>query len=67
MGYNYKKYCNLLSEDLLSLHNSVNCDEMQHYAAFYLGLRCLQKYSFRGFPNSSEYKGLKRLHYFGLL
>ena len=26
---------------------------MQHYAAFHLGLRCLQKYSFRGFP---EYK-----------
>ena len=28
---------------------------MQNYAAFHLGLHCLQKYSFRGFP---EYKGL---------
>ena len=27
---------------------------MQHYAAFHLGLHCLQKYSFKGFP---EYKG----------
>ena len=25
-------------------------DEMQHYAAFHLGLHCLQKYPFRGFP-----------------
>ena len=25
---------------------------MQHYAAFHLGLHCLQKYSFRGFPNT---------------
>ena len=29
-----------------------------HYAAFYLGLPCLQKYPFWGFP---EYEGLKRL------
>ena len=28
---------------------------MQHYAAFHLGLHCLQKYSFKGFPNT---KGL---------
>ena len=25
---------------------------MQHYAAFHLGLHCLQKYSFRGFPDT---------------
>ena len=31
---------------------SVNPDEMQHSAAFYLGLHCLPKYQFRGFPNS---------------
>ena len=29
---------------------------MQHYAAFHLGLHCLQKYSFRGFP---VHKGLR--------
>ena len=27
--------------------NNVDPDEMQHYAAFHLGLHCLQKYSFR--------------------
>ena len=36
--------------------NSVAPDEMQHYAAFHLGLHCLQKYLFRGFPN---FKGLR--------
>ena len=35
--------------------NSVDPDEMQHYAAFHLGLHCLQKYLFRGFPNSKGY------------
>ena len=35
--------------------NSEDPDEMQHYAAFHLGLHCLKKYSFRGFP---EYNGL---------
>ena len=39
------------SEDLL-FTNSVDPDEMQHYAAFHLGLHCLQKYSFRGFLNT---------------
>ena len=42
----------LLSEDLFSFTNSVDQDEMQLYAAFHLGLHCLQKYSFRGFPNT---------------
>ena len=32
--------------------NSVEPDEMQHYAAFYLGLHSLQKCSFRGFLNT---------------
>ena len=36
--------------------NSVDPDEMQQYAAFHLGLHCLQKYLYRGFP---EYKWLK--------
>ena len=52
-GYYFKKTY-FLSEDLLYLY-SVDPDEMQHYAAFHLGLHCLQRYSFRGFP---EYKGL---------
>ena len=32
--------------------NSVDPDEMQHYAAFHLGLHCLRKYSFWGFLNT---------------
>ena len=32
--------------------NLVDPDEMQYNAAFHLGLHCLQKYSFRGFPNT---------------
>ena len=32
--------------------NSVDPDEMQHYTVFHLSLHCLQKYSFRGFPNT---------------
>ena len=32
--------------------NSKDPYEMQHYAAFHMGLHCLQKYSFRGFPNT---------------
>ena len=32
---------------VLILANSVDPDEMQHYAGFHLGLHCLPKYSFR--------------------
>ena len=45
----FKKYCILLSEDLFTFTNSVDPDEMQHYAAFHLDLHCLPKYPFRGF------------------
>ena len=50
-GYNFKK-CIILSENLFTFTNSVDPDEMQHYAAFHLGLHCLKNYSFRGFPNT---------------
>ena len=50
-GYNLKK-CIILPEDLYIFINSVNPDEMQHNAAFHLGLHCLQKYSLRNFPNT---------------
>ena len=33
---------------------------MQHYAAFHLGLHCLQKNSFSGFPNTKQ--GFKQDH-----
>ena len=51
-GYNFQKYYILLSEYLFYLTNSVDPDEMQHYAAFDLGLHCLQKYLFKGFWNT---------------
>ena len=41
-----------LSENSVKLTNSVYPDEMQHKAAFQLGLHCLQKYLFIGFPNT---------------
>ena len=34
--------------------NSVDPDETQHYAAFHLGLRCLQMYSFISIPNAKD-------------
>ena len=37
---------------VLILANSYNPDEMPHYAAFHLGLHCLPKYLFRGFPSA---------------
>ena len=33
---------------VFTLTNSVDPDEMPHYAAFHLGLHCLSKYPFRG-------------------
>ena len=38
----FKKYCILLTELHFTFTNSVDPDEMQHYAAFHLGLHCLQ-------------------------
>ena len=34
--------------------NSIDPDVMQHYAAFHLGLHCLQKYLFRDFLNTKS-------------
>ena len=57
-GYNFKKkYCILLSEDRFTFTNSVDPADMQHNAAFHLGLYYLQKYSFWGFPNT-KYKSM---------
>ena len=36
-------------EVVLILAKSADPDEMQHYAAFHLGLHCLPKHPFRGF------------------
>ena len=48
-GYNKRNIDLFLSKDFFTFTNSVDPDQMQHYAAFHLGLHCLQKYSFRGF------------------
>ena len=40
----------------LILANSEDPDEMQHHAAFHLGLQCLPKYTFWGFQYT---RGLK--------
>ena len=41
-GYGFrKKYCIFLFEDLFTFTNSVDLDEMQHYAVFHQGLHCL--------------------------
>ena len=36
--------------------------EMPHYAAFHLGLHCLPKYLFRGFPSSKGEKWIQWLN-----
>ena len=49
-GYNFQKYIVLYCLKIFfTFANSVEPVEMQHYAAFQLGLHCLQKYLFRGF------------------
>ena len=49
----FKIYKNIVFFGLkifFTLTNSVDPDEMPHYAAFYLGLHCLLKYLLRDFP-----------------
>ena len=45
----FEKYSIFMSRSFFALTNSVDPDEMPHYAAFHLGLHCLPKYPFRGF------------------
>ena len=52
-GYNFQKILYSLIFLFLKidfvLANSGDPDEMRHFRLFHLGLRCLQKYLFRGF------------------
>ena len=49
-GYSFKKYIVIYCLKIfIRFTKSVDLNEMQHHAAFHLGLHCLQKYSFRGF------------------
>ena len=47
-----KCYTICLKIFFVTFTNNVDPDEMQHHAAFHLGRPCLQKYLFRGFPNT---------------
>ena len=49
---NFKNIVFFCLKIFFTFTNSVDPDEMQHYAAFHLGLHCLQKYSFMGFWNT---------------
>ena len=46
-----------------TLTNRVDPDEMQHYAAFHLGLHCLPKYSFRGLQYTKRLNPKDRFPY----
>ena len=48
---------------LFTFKNSVDPDEMQHYAAFHLGLHCLQKYRFEvsQIQRAKESQGISKL------
>ena len=53
-GYNFQKIIVFFCLKIcFTFTNSVDLDKMQHNAAFHLGLHCLQKYLFRGFPNTN--------------
>ena len=54
MSQNFLYYDVFLSlKVVLILANCADPDEMQHYAAFHLGLHCLPKYHFKGFHNNN--------------
>ena len=55
-SYNFLKKGTFLSNDLLHLTNSVDPDEILHYAAFHLGLCYLQKQQFRDFRYTKGYQ-----------
>ena len=42
-------WCISVPENCFTVTNSVDPDEMPHYAAFHLGLHCLPEYPSRGF------------------
>ena len=45
-----KQLCTIIPDNcIFILENCAGPDEMPHFAAFHLGLHCLQEYPFRGF------------------
>ena len=53
-GSSQEWYCICLNADFA---NSADPDKMPPSAAFYLGLHCLQKYPFWGFPSAKSKNG----------
>ena len=47
LKFSKKKVAFFCLKIFFTFTNSVDPDKMQHYAAFHLGIHCLQKYSFR--------------------
>ena len=60
---NFQNYDVILSLKAVQIvANSANADEMQHYAAFHLGIHYLQKYPFRGFRYTAECQWNIKVH-----
>ena len=54
-GYNFPKILHFFClEIVITFTNSVDPDEMQHYAAFHMGHYCFRKYSFRGLQYTKD-------------
>ena len=59
----FQKKCVFLSLKIyFVLVNSAGPDEIPHYAAFHLGLPCLQKYLFMGFQSTKMTGILSGIH-----
>ena len=52
MAIIFQNYCIFCPKIFFTFTNSVDPDEMQHYAAFHLGLHCFQKVLVNGFPEN---------------
>ena len=50
------KDSHLVTRPFFIIANSVDPDEMLHYAAFHQGLHCLSKYLLAGFQNKKDFK-----------
>ena len=52
LGYSFENIVFFRLKIFITFTNSVDPDEMQHYAAFHLGLHCLQNYLLGVSPNT---------------
>ena len=66
-GNTFKINCIFLGGRILTLTNSDAPDEMQHYAAFDLGLHCLEKYACLGVTRIQRALYIKALSQYNVL